>query len=71
MSHPKSHATSELNELTELAIQAARVRKARVLDEAELEAATGGVKFVLPIIYGLIKPFEDVASPLAKVSFAG
>jgi hypothetical protein len=59
--------TDDVSNLTQRAIEQARARKARVLDEAELEQVSGGLSALqVPIIYGLIFP-DDILkqSPLA------
>ena len=60
----KKHSPADLTALSHKAVEQARARKARVLDEAELEEASGGVAsgvalqqvLQVPIIYGLIYP---------------
>lgn len=73
----KPHSSDELANLSAEAIAQARARKARVLDEAELEQAAGGaalVKLEVPIIYGLIFPgdiFKQSPLSLDQVVTAG
>jgi hypothetical protein len=59
--------SDDLSDLTRQAIDQARARKARVLDQAELEQVAGGLSVLkVPIIYGLIFPEEILKqSPIA------
>jgi hypothetical protein len=61
----------DLSSLAQRAIDDARARKARVLEEAELEQVAGGVSgasvaLKVPIIWGLIFPGDILTqSPIA------
>ena len=66
----KNHSPADLTTLSEQAVAQARARKARVLEEAELEEASGGVALQqvlqIPIIFGLIYPGDILKqSPLS------
>ena len=61
----------DLSSLAQRAIDDARARKARVLQETELEQVTGGVAASLalkvPVIWGLIYPGDVLSqSPLLE-----
>jgi hypothetical protein len=70
MKHSEPYSCDAIAELTARAAERAREVQVRVLDEAELEQASGGAvnlqlsKLQVPIIYGLIWRDDIAKSPL-------